>query len=526
MTFLVNWAVSVIATALIFFSLSSFGVALSEIPKKASQTQAAENSVWKIKSPFGEGVGFFPFSGLFITSFDTASLVLTGGNIRNVKLSQGNYTLKVRNLRALSVYGLAVFETEPAEGSLPIAEDLSDPEEDLLIYTYSEGKFVEVKKKGSAFFSKSDLYHFPVGKYPFSLAEVKGSPVLNRQKEIAGVVLAGSPHTMLTLKSSYLKRFVTGKEGLDCTGSETIKDCIRKAMDTLKEKAYAEKDSLSQYLLALMYFRKKEEHWWVEWSRKGRFVFSGDRKISYRKRRPLAHRYNIKIGRSLSPIREGAFALMSSAAEQGLPEALFYLAMEYLSEVEYLSEEGGRIHSLQGIFHLVSEAAKQGLYLAHFQKALMLLEGKGTGKNVREALVELNKAADQNFIPALEKLASLYEGEEDILIITKDPRKVAEYRTRAADLGSSESEYRLAKMYLTGDGVEKNSQKAKEFLARAADKNHVLAQYDLGMMHYTGDNGATTQNPLEAYKWVKAAAEQGLDQATHILPEICESVWH
>lgn len=527
MTFLTNWTGPIIAAALFFFSLSSFGVALSEVPKTDPQAQVAKNSVWRIKSPFGKGVGFFMDPGLFVTSFDTASLVLTGGNIRSIILSQGHSTLKVRRLLSLSVYGLALFETEPVKGSMSITEDLPSPEEDVFIPTYSNGEFIEIKKRGNIFFSKSDLYYFPVGKSLFSLAGVRGSPVLNKQRDIVGVVLAGGPHMTLTLKSSYLKEFITGDEGLSCVGSEKIKDCIRKAMDNLKERAYAENDPLSQYLLALMYFRKKEKHWWVEWSRKpGYFVVLGDQKIGYRRKRSLAQRYNIKIGRHLSPIREGAFELMSSAAEQGLPEALLYLAMEYLLEVDYLSEEGDRIHSLQGIFHLVSSAAEQGFYLAQFQKALMLLQGHGTGKDVRKALVELNKTADQNFIPALEKLASLYEGEEDILIIAKDPEKVVEYKTRAADLGSSEAEYQLAEMYLMGDrGVERNPQKAKELLIRAANKGHIRAQYGLGMMNHTGNNGEMTPNPLEAYKWISAAAIKDFAPAQRILSEICASVW-
>ena len=526
MTFLTNWAGPIIVAAFFFFSLSSFGVALSEVPKTNPQAQVAKNSVWRIESPFGEGVGFFTDPGLFVTSFDTASLVLTGGDIRSIMLSQGNSTLKVRRLLALSAYGLALFETEPVKGSMNITENLPDPEEDLFIPTYSDSEFIKVKKKGNIFFSKSNLYYFSVGQSLSSLAKIAGSPVLNKQEDIVGVVITAGIHMMLTLKSSYLKEFIAGDEGLSCVGSESIKACIRKAMDSLKERAYAANDPLSQYLLALMYFRKKEQHWWVEWSQKpghlgdGAFVFSGNKKIDYREKRSLAQRNNIKIGRPLPLIKEEAFELMSSAAEQGLPEALIYLVIEYLSEAEYLSEED-RNQSLRGIFHLVSSAAEQGFYLLQFQKALMLLQGVGTGKDVPKALVELNKAADQNFIPALEKLVSLYEGETGILIITKDLEKVVEYRTRAADLGSSESEYKLAEMYLMGDrGVERNPQKAKELLIRAANKGHTHAQYALGMMNHTGNNGEMIPNPLEAYKWISAAASKDFAPAQHMLSEI------
>ena len=112
-----------------------------------------------------------------------------------------------------------------------------------------------------------------------------------------GVILNGEPKAMLTLKSNYLKEFISGNEGLDCTGFNNTKSCIRTAMANLKEQAY-EGHVVSQLLLSLMYFQKEKTHWWVDLNKKfgnsGAFVLRG-RQIDYKERESLMKRENMKI---------------------------------------------------------------------------------------------------------------------------------------------------------------------------------------------------------------------------------------
>ena len=523
MTLLTN-LISLAVACITFLSFSSFGVVLSEIPKADPRVKSAKNNpVWKIGNSFGKGVGFFVDSHRFVTSFETASLILTDDNINSIVLSQdGDSTVKVKRLLALSAYGLALFETEPVESSLSINETLPDPKEELLIRTYSEGEFTDIKKRGNVFFSKSDLYSFPVYQSVSLLMGVKGSPVLNKQEDIVGVVLYGNLDIAITLKSIYLKKFIAGDLGLDCSGFNKPKECIRAEMDNLKGEAY-KGHALSQFLLALMYFEMEENHWWIEWNRKSRYkkpgdiVFLSDKQIDYREEPSLIQRNNMEKRKRFSLFGKEAYGLMSSAAEQGLPEAQISLADLY--RLDNLTE------NLKGIFYLVSEAAEQGFYIAQLQKAFMHLYGDGTDKDVQKALEWMNKAADQDFIPALLKLAHFLETGRDG--IKREPKKVVEYLTRAADLGSPEAEYRLAEiLFIIGDrGVEKDPKKAQELMTRSADKGYVLAQYDLGMMHLYGSNGVE-KNPLKAYKWINAAAKQGFTEAQRLLPTVCSAAWH
>lgn len=541
MTFLTKLIVFT-ASYIAFFSFSSFGVVLSEVPKIFEQIEQAKNPVWQIGNSFGEGVGFFPKPDRLVTSFDTAALLLKDNNINSIVLSQnGDSTVKVRQLLSVDAYGLALFETEPIGASLNITEDLPDSEENLTIPTYADGKFINVQKRGNIFFSKSGFYFFPVDgvdvdiegidyKHLPLLTEIKGSPVLNEQGDIVGVILNGKPKEMLTLKSGYLKEFTEGNRGLDCSGAGSPKDCIRKAMDSLKKQAYEEGHAVSQFLLALMYFQKavyrflihsqEERHWWIDLSRNfeydqsGTFSFLEDRRFGYNVRESLMKREGMRIGRTLSDIEEEAFQLMSLAAEQGLPEALFDLSMKH-----YLQKDPNQ--SLRGIFKLLSEAAAEEFYMAQIQRASMYLHGEGTDKDIIKAFEELNKVADKNFIPALLKLADLYSGEGGIIM---NSEKAEEYIKRAVDLGSPQAEYKLADLKLTGrKGVKKDIREALELFTRSADKNNAAAQYQLGIMYDQGIG--VEKNPLKAYGLMNRSAKNGYPPAKKFLNKQCVSSW-
>ena len=523
MAFLTNLA-SLVVAGLVFFSFSSFGIVLLKVPQTVEQ---AKDPVWKIKSPSGEGVGFFVDSKRFVTDFETAAIMLTGNNTNAITLSQNQgSTVRVKRLLSLDAHGLALFETEPVEGYLNIAEDWPGTEDDLLIPTYLNGEFAEIKNSGNVFFSKSGLYSFFINEPDRSVKRMQGSPVLNTQGDIAGVVLRGGK-AVLILSSTYLKQFVAENKYLNCS-DKGVKNCIRDEMDFLKRRAYGDRDALSQYLLALMYFHQTEQNWWLEWNRKpeheslGSVVFLGSKQFGYQVRQPsLMQRNNMQMLRHLTAGRKKAFELLFSAAGKGLPEALYYLATKYYLKEDSSSEEEWA-QNLPGTFNLVSEAAEQGFYIAQHFLAILHLTGVGTDKDPQKALEWMNKAADQKFIVALERLAELHEGNNGV---KKDSAKIVEYRTRAADLGSTESEYKLADMYLNGIEVGQDLKKASELFTRAAEKGLSAAQYQLGIMHYQGKG--VQRNPLQASRWIRQAAKNGFTEAQHFLQkQPCPFAWH
>jgi TPR repeat protein len=74
------------------------------------------------------------------------------------------------------------------------------------------------------------------------------------------------------------------------------------------------------------------------------------------------------------------------------------------------------------------------------------------------------------------------------LAITPNPVRAAGlYRHAASYFGDAEAQYALARLYLTGDGVDKNVGLAANWLAMAAKKQHPAAQATLGELLWHGD---------------------------------------
>ena len=83
-----------------------------------------------------------------------------------------------------------------------------------------------------------------------------------------------------------------------------------------------------------------------------------------------------------------------------------------------------------------------------------------------------------------------------------------------AQIGNAEAQYRVAVMYQNGLGMAVNEKEAYRWMRAAAEQNHGLAQHGLGFMLMEGE--CTTQDSEAAISWFRRAAEQGLagSQAT------------
>src|SRR6516165_1340681 len=69
-----------------------------------------------------------------------------------------------------------------------------------------------------------------------------------------------------------------------------------------------------------------------------------------------------------------------------------------------------------------------------------------------------------------------------------NPRYAADiYRHAASYFGDAEAQYQLGRLYLSGEGVEKNPSLAVNWLATAAKKQHAAAQATLGELLWKGD---------------------------------------
>lgn len=104
---------------------------------------------------------------------------------------------------------------------------------------------------------------------------------------------------------------------------------------------------------------------------------------------------------------------------------------------------------------------------------------------------------------------------------TKSNPAIEQSAKRMAELaaeGYAHSQFTLAEMYLTGDGMPKDEKKAVELLNRAAISGFLPAQLTLGML--AAEGRATERNLAEAHTWLGIAADQGHKAAKEALPKL------
>lgn len=100
------------------------------------------------------------------------------------------------------------------------------------------------------------------------------------------------------------------------------------------------------------------------------------------------------------------------------------------------------------------------------------------------------------------------------MLAQNDARGVA-LLTRTAEAGLPLAQYRLAKLYESGDGVELDPMRALSWTERAAAGGNVRAMHDLGFYYARGD--AATLDETAAFRWFRQAAEFGLADSQYNL---------
>ncbi|OED47293.1 peptidase C14, caspase catalytic subunit p20 [Rhodobacteraceae bacterium (ex Bugula neritina AB1)] len=93
-----------------------------------------------------------------------------------------------------------------------------------------------------------------------------------------------------------------------------------------------------------------------------------------------------------------------------------------------------------------------------------------------------------------------------------DPAAAVDFLQRAANAGSPEAQFELAKLYERGTGVDVDTAKALELYQAAADQNFADAINDLGFLHYQGGLGLPA-NPKKALTFFERAADLRHPQA-------------
>ena len=413
------------------------------------QAEYVQGSVWQIHNFISTGTAFSIGPNLFVTNFHALYLMLEEDILKSIVLDQkASFSrLKVKRIVAVSApYDLAVFETEQNVTSyLSITENPPQPNKELFILGYPEGELKEMKNTGKLI---DNGHHYTVSINHSHLPGASGSPVLDKEGQVVGVVFRGSVNHLAVIQSKHLKGLIAGKIGLNCSDFINLAMCLKKEIENLKQIA-GQGYAPAQYELAEMYYR----------------------------------------GERIEKNLELAFDWMKKSADQAYAPAQYVLA-----EMYYRGE--GPEKDFELAFHWIKKSADQAYAQAQYNLALMYYKGERVEKDFELAFAWAKKSADQSYAPAQYQLARMYyrgKGTE------KDMESAFDWMKKSADQGYALAQYILALMYYGGIGTKKDMKLAFIWYKKSADQGHTMAQNALAGMYSRGEG--TGKDMELAFYW-------------------------
>ncbi|MCI4679112.1 sel1 repeat family protein [Rhodoblastus acidophilus] len=193
-------------------------------------------------------------------------------------------------------------------------------------------------------------------------------------------------------------------------------------------------------------------------------------------------------------------------AGRGNPDALFNLAI--------LAEDGlGEPKDLAKAESLYVAAADAGGFKAQYRLGV-LYSGDGPLRNIDKARHFLSLAAQQGDHDAADRLASLAHPDRppsefeqaELLSSSGRQAEAAAIYQRLADSGDRRAQTRLAWMYESGQGVERDLDEAGRRFMIAGQAGDAEAQYALAVMFKTGKGRPVDAEQAE--QWLQRSAAQ------------------
>ncbi|HYD73961.1 MAG TPA: AAA family ATPase [Candidatus Binatia bacterium] len=141
---------------------------------------------------------------------------------------------------------------------------------------------------------------------------------------------------------------------------------------------------------------------------------------------------------------------------------------------------------------------------ADYENAMRLLELDAA----HEAVARLRRLADAGFPMAQYRLAKLYESGEGV---GADLVQARQWTERAANAGNRQAIHDLGVYYARGEGAPRDEAAAFRLFQQAAELDYADSQFNLGVLYEQGRG--VEANPGEALFWYMLAARQGDEAA-------------
>jgi uncharacterized protein len=206
-------------------------------------------------------------------------------------------------------------------------------------------------------------------------------------------------------------------------------------------------------------------------------------------------------------ISSGAFALDESKTPTSDKTAMqmFKNPQQAMSKFLEGYRSGNALSSLDALRY----AADGGEPLARWKLAAMYAAGDGVPHDDYKAyqyFLQIVQAYDESDLNPRERgiVASAFVAVGAYSLtgipdskLRRDPNRALDMFTYAAtEFGDPHAQYNLGRMYLDGDGAQKDPRRGARWLRLAADKNHMEAQALLGRLYFNGAEGVQRQRAL------------------------------
>ncbi len=177
-------------------------------------------------------------------------------------------------------------------------------------------------------------------------------------------------------------------------------------------------------------------------------------------------------------------------------------------------------------------AARMGHPGAQWKLGQMYAAGDGVERDDLKAFEYFSHLADQHaddnprkpsakiIANAFVAVAGYYlSGIPDSPIVRNLDHAADLVRHAATYFGDPDAQYQLARMYLEGQGTERNPDRAIRWFAMAAKDNHVPAQSALGNLLWNGSEGIR-QRPDQGLMWLEIARQNTPSDSSNLIIEI------
>lgn len=202
--------------------------------------------------------------------------------------------------------------------------------------------------------------------------------------------------------------------------------------------------------------------------------------------------------------RAAEACLMAAEAENADPEVLFHAAS--------IAQARGQAGAT---FDLLTRSAEAGLGAAETRLGDYFLFGVGPeGQDIAKAVGHYQAATERGDAAGMTTLALLYQVARGV---PRDPARMVELMTMAADKGYHFAQYRLAQTYLNGDGIPgradaalgiPDTSRAVRYYTMAADAGNLSAALELSSL-YADPNSGLPDDPEEQVRLTRMVSQTG-----------------